>query len=112
MFNIIAITSEHVGLHDVNQRRLFNWQEIADSPVATQCDLNTLKDMQAHAAKVEFKLTSVSGKLYIDNFREKLSSARDEVEQRASVSTFPAIFTDVTIYVSRRILIALKFIKF
>ena len=44
-----------LGLVDVNQRRLFNWQAIADSPIATQCDLNTLKEMQKHAAKVEIK---------------------------------------------------------
>ena len=91
MFNIIAITSEHVGLHDVNQRRLFNWQEIADSPVATQCDLNTLKDMQAHAAKVEFKLTNVSGKLFVEIFREKLSSAREKLQQRAEALSFATL---------------------
>jgi len=55
------------GLHDVNKRRLFNWQEIADSPVATQCDLNTLKDMQSHAAKLDtipFRQSFVQSSFY------------------------------------------------
>ncbi|CAG5089365.1 Oidioi.mRNA.OKI2018_I69.PAR.g12187.t1.cds [Oikopleura dioica] len=55
------------GLADVNQRRLFNWQEIANSPIATQCDLNTLKDMQKHAAKLDtipFRQSFVQSSFY------------------------------------------------
>ena len=106
MLNIIAITLKHVGLQDVNQRRLFNWQEIANSPVATQCDLNTLKDMQAHAAKVEFKLTSLTDfpkSCLLKIFVKNLSSARQELQQRAFVNTFQALLPDVTILNSSKL---------